>query len=154
MRVSNKKVPVLLQNLLANGQNKRDTQFNAGYIAITATIFLSLLIMVIAITLGNRSILSHSSSLEFNFKKASFQAAQSCLDHALLRLASNSQYAGNETITISGTSIQCHIYPIENLPSNAIIKVQSQLNKATTNLKLTVQIPQLSTISLEEMANF
>ena len=127
---------------------------SGGYIAITASILLSLLILVIAVALGNRSVLSRSNALDFSFKKISLSAARACLDQALLKLALDSNYVGNETLPLSGTSYQCQIYPIENSPPNKIIKSRSQVSGATTDLRLTINTSQLSTVSLEELTSF
>ena len=130
------------------------SNFQKGYIAITAAILLSLLILVIAVALGTRSALSRTAALDFSFKKVSLSAARACLDQALLKLALDPNYVGNEVMSLIGTSYQCQIYPIENLPPNKIIKSRSQVSGATTNLKLTVTASQLSTVSLEEVTNF
>lgn len=125
-----------------------------GYIAITASILLSLLIMAVAISLGAASISSRSENLDFELKKQSFFAARSCLDKALLKLALDSGYAGNETLGVEGTAYQCVIRPVISSPPNKIIQVRSQINGATTNLQLTVNASQLSTVSLEEVVSF
>lgn len=123
-----------------------------GYIAITTSITLALLIMIVAITLGSAHFITRFNISDFTDKQASLVLARSCLNYALLKLAENSNYAGNETINIS--SNQCAIRAIETAGSNKVIKSRGQLNGATTNLKLTVAIPSLSTVSLEEAVSF
>lgn len=123
-----------------------------GYIAITTSIILALLIMIIAGMLGSAHIMTRFNTSDFADKQASLVLARSCLNYALLKLSENSSYTGNETISIS--SNQCTIRTIETAGSNKIIKARGQINGATTNLKLTVVTSALSTISLEEVVSF
>ncbi len=127
---------------------------NKGYIAITASVFLALLITVIAVSLGGASFLGRIGSLDFQAKKESFFAVRTCLDKALLELALDSNYAGNETVQILEGGNQCALFAIESSPPNKIIKARSQVRGATTNLKLTVNSTSLSTVSLEEVSVF
>lgn len=124
----------------------------SGYIAITTTIILSLVMLVLAITFGSGILLTRSGTLTFSNKKTSHFLAISCLEHARLKLAQNSNYSGNETLTIG--SNQCSILVIETSESNKIIKSRAQIMGITTNLKLTVNALTLSTASLEEVVKF
>ncbi len=123
-----------------------------GYIAITTSIILAILIMIVAISFGSSSIFTRFNVLDLNNKQASYFIARSCLNRALLSLADNGNYAGNETINIS--SYQCIILAVETSGQNTIIKSRSQISGATTNLKLTVNAATLSTVSLEELVKF
>lgn len=123
-----------------------------GYIAITTSIVLSILIMIVAASLGSSNLFTRFNYLDFDNKQLSFVTARSCLNYALLKLAENSNYSGNETVDIS--SNQCTINPVETSGQNFIIKSRSQIEGATTNLKLTVNAATLSTISLEELVKF
>ena len=125
---------------------------NQGYIAITTAIILSIVIMVVAISLGSSSLFTRFAFVDFNNKQASYFVARSCLDYALLQLSQNSAYVGNETVNIG--SYQCSIQAVETSGSNKIIKARSQISGATTNLKLTVVASTLSTVSLEELVKF
>lgn len=123
-----------------------------GYIAITVTIILSLLMLILAGTLGMSALLTRFETMDFSNKKSSYFMAKSCLDHALLKLAENGNYAGNENLDIN--SYQCSILPIETSGPDKIIKVRSKIMGATTNLKLTVNSLSLATITLEEAVKF
>ncbi|MEK7133332.1 MAG: hypothetical protein AAB771_01445 [Patescibacteria group bacterium] len=123
-----------------------------GYVAITVTIILSLLMLILAGTLGMSALLTRFETVDFSNKKSSYFMARSCLDHALLKLAVNGSYAGNENLNIN--SYQCSILPIETLGPDKIIKARSQIMGATTNLKLTVNSSSLATITLEEAVKF
>ena len=125
---------------------------NKGYIAITTSLILSFIMLAVAVALGSSSLFSRNNNLNFSFKKTSYFAARSCLDYALLQLSLNSGYGGNETRAVGLE--QCSLLTIETSGSNKIIKARSQVKGATTNLKLTVQSSDLSTVSLEEVVNF
>ena len=123
-----------------------------GYIAITVSIILSVVVMAIAIAFGSANLLTRADFLDFNNKQLSFSIARSCLNYALLRLAETPTYTGNATIDISDR--QCAILPIETSGSNKIIKVKAQISGATTNFRLTVNGSSLATVSLEELSTF
>ena len=123
-----------------------------GFIAITTSIILSFLVLTVAAALGFSAFFSRANNSGFYYKKTSQFISRSCLDYALLKLAENGNYAGNETRTID--SYQCSLQPMETSGSNKIIKAHSQVNGATTNLKLTVNGATLSTVSLEELVSF
>ncbi len=123
-----------------------------GYIAITTSIVLSILILVIAISLGSASLFSRNNNLNFSYKQTGYYVAKSCLDYALLQLALNSGYAGNEAQAVD--SYQCGILPVVTAAPNKIIRATSTIQGVATNLKLTVDSATLSTVSLEEAVKF
>lgn len=124
-----------------------------GFIAITACIVLSFLLLAVAVLFSKTSLIARYNNVDFNMKKVSYFLAYTCLEQALLKLAINPGYTGNETIAVGGTS-QCTILPIDSADSTAVIKAHAQSNKATTNLRLTVNSGTLSTVSLEEVVKF
>src|SRR3989338_5348271 len=106
---------------------------NAGYLAITTATILALMVMVIAIVLGSANLFTRFDVVDYYNKQTSYAAARSCLNRALLALALNPGYTGNETITVS--SWQCTIQTIVTAGSNKIIKARAAVNGATTNLQ-------------------
>lgn len=123
-----------------------------GYIAITLTIVVSLLLMVVAISLGSSSLFTRTGITDFYSKQFSYLLARSCLNHALLQLADSPSYEGNETIAVSGNN--CTLLTITSEGGNFIIKAGAQTNNTATNLRLTVNTQTLSTVSLEELQSF
>jgi len=123
-----------------------------GYIAISSAIVLSLVLILVAVALGSSSFFTRITLVDFNNKQASFAVARSCLNIALLKLAQNPSYAGNGIAEVSSST--CEIRPVTSSPPNKIIEVRSQINGATTNLRLTVVSLNLSTVSLEEVVKF
>lgn len=124
-----------------------------AFIAITTSVVLSALILILTTSVGFTTWFSRFGALNSLFKETSFYVAQSCLEKAKLKIAQNSAYVGNETINVG--SYSCFIYAIENPQAGQkVIKTRAQVSQDTTNLKLTVNHPQLTTISLEEVPKF
>lgn len=123
-----------------------------GYIAITTSIILSVLILALSVALGSAHLMTRLNAVDYSNKQSSLFIARSCLNYAMLKLADNSLYGGNETINIS--SYQCTIRTIQTSGLNKIIESRSQVSGATTNLRLTVNATNLSTVSLEELVKF
>ena len=121
---------------------------NNGYIAITITFFMSLIILLVALSAGTASVISRANVLDFQNKQISYTAVRSCLDRALIKLALNSSYGGNESLAVGSQT--CTISTVTISGSNKIIQSRSQVNGATTNLKLTVNSSTLAAVSLEE----
>ncbi|MBI2592679.1 MAG: hypothetical protein HYW37_00760 [Candidatus Colwellbacteria bacterium] len=121
----------------------------SGYIAVTTSIILSFLILLISTSLGFGTWFSRIGSLNFSFKSISYFLAESCLDVARLKLAQSDSYAGNENVTVG--TYQCTIKPITSPSGQKVITTQAKVNGATTNLKLTITYPQFQIVSLEEI---
>lgn len=129
-----------------------DKMMKKGYIAITTSIFLSLVTMVVAIIFAASTFLTRFNYVDFESKRVSYSLARSCLNYGLLKLADNGNYSGNETINVS--SGQCAVRPILTSGSDKIIEAHAQTSQSTTNLRLTVNSITLSTVSLEEIVKF
>ena len=123
-----------------------------GYIAITSAIIISFLLMTIVFTLSSASFFSRSNTLDANQKETSLGLAEACADTALLKLAQNSSYAGNENINIGGNS--CSILALESPSGQKIIKTWADYKGYRTNIKITMNHPAMTMISWEELPNF
>lgn len=123
-----------------------------GYIAITTTIILSLIMLALAVAIGNTTLLTRTGMDIFVDKQTSYFVARSCLEYARFQLANNPGYAGNETRIIE--TYDCSLLAIEDVGENKIIKATSTVNNANTNLRLTINELDLSTVSLEELPEF
>lgn len=120
----------------------------AGYLAITVALIFSLIALFIAASLGTRTLIARFSRLEYVNKKISYALARSCDDVALLRMRGDINYAGSETLTVG--TYTCAIFPVEQAPPNYVIKTKATVQRATTNLKFTVNA-KLQHVSLEEL---
>lgn len=131
--------------------------FKNGYIALTSVMIISIVIMIIAITLSSYSFFSRSNVLDAEFKKIGGALAEACAEKALLKIAQNNSYAGNENIIINSGK-QCSILTVENgaQAGQKIIKTTASFQNFSTNFKITVNVGSfgVSVISFEEVANF
>ena len=78
--------------------------------------------------------------------------AEACVDTALLKLAQNQSYNGNENISVGND--QCSVLSIETASGQKIIKTKAIFQNAVTNLKITVNSANLSVIYWEELSKF
>lgn len=120
-----------------------------GYIAIVSSVIISLVMMIVAISVGSSNLLSRGSVNDFQIKLLSHTIARSCLNYALFRLADYPSYVGNETVTVS--SYTCTLYTITTSAPNKVISAKASINGITTYLRLTANSTTLSTVSLEEL---
>ena len=123
-----------------------------GYIALTSALVITVLITAIAFTLSLSSFFARANILNTDFKEISHALAEACIETALLKLAQDSAYAGNEIIVVGNN--QCSILALESLSNQKIIKANAVFQNTTTNLKITVFSSDLSVVSWEELANF
>lgn len=123
-----------------------------GYIALTSAIIISTLVMAVSLALSFSSVFNRFDILGAEFKKNSRAFAEACVETALLKLAQNSAYAGNENIQIASSS--CSILAVESSGGQKIIKTKTNFNSYITNLKITVTFPDIAIIFWEELANF
>lgn len=121
----------------------------AGYIALTSAIIISVFLMVIALTISSSSFSNRFSILDSEIKEKSSALAEGCVQVALLRLAQNSAYAGNEDVSIDGKT--CSILPIETGIGQKIIKTRAAVQGFNTNFKVVVNSSDLSIISWDEL---
>ncbi|MBI4993589.1 hypothetical protein HZC33_01340 [Candidatus Wolfebacteria bacterium] len=128
------------------------TNFQKGYIALTSAVIISALIMIIALTLSSGSFSGRFDILGVEFKKISRALAEACAETALLKLAQNSSYSGDENIQIGDK--QCSILAIESAGGQKIIKTKANFQNFITNLKIAVSISNLAVVYWEEVANF
>lgn len=124
----------------------------SGYIAIISSVIISILVLGVALAVSQIGFFSRANILDAEFKERSFALAEACAETALLKLANNRSYAGNENISVGVD--QCSILPIESVSGQKIIKTRAIFQKATTNLKITAQESNLSIIYWEEIAKF
>jgi len=120
---------------------------NGGYIGITVALIVTLITMAIALTFSSANFLGRFDTQVLELKSLSRGVAEGCLEYARLKISLGA-YNGNETISISGYN--CDILPIESSPTTRIIKSRATIQDKTTNLKLTINYPNLTNVSMEE----
>ena len=127
----------------------------SGFVALITAIALSLILILISVTLNQAGFFTRSTLLESEYKERSVALAEACADNAILRLAVNPNYIGNETLPIGLDS--CLIRQIKRgVPSAGLgtIETRALFREATTNLRIVVSTSTFSVISWDERASF
>lgn len=130
-----------------------------GFIAITSAIVISVLLLAIAFALSFSGFFARFNVLDSEYKNRSNALAEACVDKALLSLALNPSFGGNQTVTVdSATSpaIICEIKEVSLAGSKYTIYTkgefpQTTARKAVSNLKVIVHQSNLSVVSWEEL---
>jgi len=123
-----------------------------GFIALMSAITVSAVLMIITVTLSYSGFLARYNILSSEYKERSAALAEACVDLAILKLADDSGYAGNETISVGSDS--CLIRPMTVSGSQKVIETQAIFQEAYTNLRVAVDDTTLAVASWEELANF
>ena len=139
-------------NPLLKISNQRKSASTDGYIALISSIIISILVLGITLAISSAGYFSRNDILKNEFKERSFALAEACVDTALLKLAQNQSYNGNENVSVGND--QCSILLIETASGQKIIKTKATFQSAVTNLKITVNNTNLSVIYWEEVAKF
>jgi hypothetical protein len=117
----------------ANGQS--------GYIALMATIIISLILLVMTVEEGSIGWHARFNILGTEAKEQATALAEGCAEQAMAKLLTDPTYNGNSTTTFPyGT---CYTFPIElNTPNNGMltIKTQAVIRNSYTNLKISAHM--------------
>lgn len=125
---------------------------NNGFIALISAIIISAVLMIVTITLSYSSFFVRYNLLDSEYKERSSALAEGCVDAALLKLANDFNYLGNETITIGGEP--CTIRGLQPSGSNKIIETHAGFQNANTNLSVVVDPSTLGVVSWQEVPHF
>ncbi len=121
-----------------------------GYVALTSVIVVSIIALAITFTLSFTGFFVRSNISDSYFKDIANFLSESCARTAILKLANDPTYAGNENIAVDSDS--CNIQAIQTSGQTKIIQTKGIYQKATANYKVTVNTADLSVISWEELA--
>lgn len=123
-----------------------------GYIAVVSSLILTAIIITVVLVSASSVFFGRAGTFIFKDKKSTRFLAESCLEVALLNLADDKGYSGNETITVGSSS--CKIGPITLAAENRIVNSSASSTLSATNLQLTVVSTTLAKVSLEELQQF
>ena len=123
-----------------------------GFGVLLVAVVLAAVMMVLALSLTSTTLSWRYNAEEARQKSFSRSLSFACAEQALLSLAQNQAYAGNETKTID--TYQCAILSIETLGQNKILKTSANLSGIVTNLKTTVQLAPFKIVAQEEVASW
>lgn len=120
-----------------------------GYSLIVSIIIISTVLLLAGVVTARQLQDGFFASVRLNQFTQSELSAQGCADVALLRIATDSSYAGNEVVDINGNS--CTILPI----IGSIIEIESQNDEQVYRLRVSlsnIDPPQIS--KWERVADF
>lgn len=120
-----------------------------GYIALITSIIISALLLILISCASLSSFYSAENILAKTQKQESSDLAFSCLNMALLRLASDSSWLGAETWKVADKL--CHITQVSLSNNNFVFILQVRVNNSFTTLKANVQKSNLEINSIEEL---
>lgn len=127
----------------------------AGFIALMSAIIISAILLIITVSLSYSSFFARYAILESEYKERSSALAEGNVDAALLKLASDPNYTGTETVIIGGAS---YTYRVMDSGSYKIIETQGKfpdnINSAYTALRVSVDAGTLAVISWVEVPHF
>lgn len=119
---------------------------NSGFMALMSTIIISVILLLIATSLSLTSFYGRTNILDFELKEKSFALAEACADTAILRLAEDSSYGGNETVNVVGAD-KCQIESVVG----GTINVKADYKNYITKLEIEINSTDLSIISWQEV---
>lgn len=125
-----------------------------GYIALMSAVVISVLLIAITVTVGFNEFFTRFNILDSESKERSKSLAEACVDVAILDSAKRIYYGIPKEIPVGPTSAdKCMIISSQPAGSETVIKSQAEINKAYTNLKVSIDNWTFSTTSWEECAN-
>ncbi len=125
------------------GVNRGKT-VNSGYVALMATIIISIILLVMAVEEGQAGWHARFNILGTEAKEQANALAEGCADQALAAIVTDPSYAGNATTTTSGGT--CHVFPIQfNTPTTGFvtIKTQAEVRSSFANLEIAMNMNQI-----------
>src|SRR3989338_8808139 len=114
---------------------------NGGYIALMATIIISVILLVMAAQEASSGWYARYNILGTEAKEQSSALAEGCADQALAMLITDPDYRGNAPITTAGGT--CHVFDVTlNTPLVGFVTIatQAEVREAYTNLQLTTDM--------------
>ncbi len=120
-----------------------------GFVALITAIVLSLILITVAVALNRIGFLTRSETLDSEYKNRSSALAEACADIALLKLANNPSYSGNESIPVG--SDNCLILTFNPAPDPIIFETKATFQEATTHLRIKIAKSDLSVVSWDEI---
>ena len=137
---------------MISGKYKNDS----GFVALITAIILSAVLLIIVITLNQTSFFTRGILIDSESKERSAALAEACVDIAMLKLANNPTYGGDEPAVSIGSD-SCEIFHIDPLlGGQQTIETKGIFNGATTNLSVVVDVSvsDISVHSWTEIENF
>ncbi len=105
-----------------------------GFIAITTTMILSVILLVVATSLSFSGFFTRYNILDSELKKVSVALAEGCVDQGLLMLATQTYTTSTTTIKIGEK--YCDLGPVPSTGNPRLLHTQASSSKYYTNLTI------------------
>lgn len=123
-----------------------------GYIALVSALIITAVIVLIVAAVGQLAFFGRAAISDVHFKEKSRALAGACANTALLKLADNANYVGNETIAVASDT--CRIFAITSSSTGRIIDAQGVFQRSYTNFRITVTSGAVDIVRWEELKSF
>lgn len=122
----------------------------SGYIALITGILISVSLLILVSVVSFQGFFSRFTVFESEQKEVSDYLAEACVQTAILEIAQDLSYTGNQTVPVVDDHT-CQIISVSpgTFPSLRRIRVQSQVGDAYTNLEVEINTASLPTIDIE-----
>ncbi|OGF62542.1 hypothetical protein A2662_01960 [Candidatus Giovannonibacteria bacterium RIFCSPHIGHO2_01_FULL_45_33] len=130
-----------------------------GFIALITSIILSVILLVVTIALNQTGFLTRGEVLESEYKNRSIALAEGCADMAIIRLALDPAYSGNESSVAVGSDT-CAIGTVQQdmpvsgqatINTSAVFPATSVTNQgAVTKITAVINSADLTVVSWVE----
>ena len=125
---------------------------NNGYIAITAAIIITILILSIVATTSSIGYFGRFNILGSFIKEEGDALAEACADTALLELALDIDYTGSTTTNVASST--CEILAITTSGNQKTIKARGLKDNTVTNIEVVLDTNDFTIVSWEEVETF
>ena len=126
---------------------------NRGFIALMSAIIISSILLVVVVAGSLNGFTTRFTLLDAESKQRSEAAVDACADTILSRLASDSTYAGPETVAVGSDS--CQVVGALNPSGNPrVFKVQAVVSRAYSDALITFNITTPALTSWQEVGHF
>lgn len=128
---------------------------HSGFIALISVLTMSALILAVGIGLASRGISLSGVSSGRELSARAHALAESCAEHAVLRLVNDLAYAGGETIVVSGSDA-CDVLPVEGSGNqNRVIKTEALMKGYKRRIRIELaQVKPLTILTWKEAPSF
>jgi hypothetical protein len=136
-------------------KTKHHTTNNGGYIALMATIIISLVLLVMIVNEGFSGWMTRFSVLGTEAKEQANALAEGCADQALASLITDPSYLGNTTSHTPGGD--CKVFAISQADLDAglvTLKTQASVRDAFANLELLQNVNNIHLGSIPTAPNY
>lgn len=121
----------------------------SGYIALTAAIIITILILSIVATVSSTGYFARFNVLETLLKTESNELSSACADYALLELALDVNYTGSTTVNVASTT--CRIYPVITDGTQKTIQTEGTRDNTITNTEVILHSGNFTILSWKEV---